>query len=263
MSIQIGKVLKIVLFVLLAAYTFYYHSGFFSSGEVRSVIAEHENVYDSQLSQTKLSTKFASEGGGAESSAPTVDVSLAAYRRALDWDSLHGYYSQEDYDIYASYDENTLQSLSATGDVKAMYVLANLYIKQGGKREDVVGLFKKMAVYGATASLPQLASYAEIDMLKSQSDKTPETRIQGVVNILAYYKLAELRGDPRASSVNAYKAIYKSRYGEELLLTKEQLDLVDEKARSIYSELQQERYNIGLGEFDNSTHQWVDLIYKK
>lgn len=190
-------------------------------------------------------------------------LTLAEYQELDRWDKTHGYFTQQEDQVYESYSEQTLKDLSAEGDVQAMLVLASYYLTKDYQPQEARNQLYKAAVFGATAALPALADRAQIEILRGESDKTPEGRQAGVTEIMAYYKVASMRGNPRASIpyINSFKKTYQRRYGEELVLTREQLNQIDQRAQEIYNELQENRRKLGLGDFDNSTPASVKKDY--
>lgn len=247
-----------VVGIMLMAYTYFMHQ--------RSLVDQPDSTLAKQIVTHKASVedqdnKKPSEKGLIEISPENVvdpkraKIELPEYQELMRWDSEHGYMSREDSQVYQSYSEQTLKDLSNAGDVKAMMALGLYYIEKDNRPDDSNAQFHKAAVYGATVALTYLASQAQIDMIATEADKTPEGREQGVTEIMAYYKVAAMRGDQGQSvaNINAYTTVYKVRYGQELSLDKEQLDEIDRKAKAIYDDLQKQRHDLGLGDFDNST----------
>lgn len=198
-----------------------------------------------------------------ESVSPSTERTIEQYNALADWNETRGYYSRADRDTYNSYSEDTLKSLSVSGDVKAMMVLASYYIQKDYRPDEAVQQLQRAAAFGATTALPRLGSMKEADVIASGSDKTEVGREAAVVDILAYFEVASMRGDPRASIpyLNAYKETYKMRYGNELVLTPELQTKISSKATEIYADLQRSRVELGLGSFDNFTNEEVNQHY--
>ncbi|HTF95976.1 MAG TPA: hypothetical protein VL995_07590 [Cellvibrio sp.] len=191
-------------------------------------------------------------------------ISFGEFRELMDWDSSRGYFSEADLETYKSYDEQTLKDLSNRGDIRAMRVLADFYIHRDFRPEEAHALDYRATVYGATATIPLLAEKAHLEMLKSDAYKDSLRREQGVIEVLAYYKVGAFRGDLRASAplIETYKARYRMFANEELAISPELLSKVDARAIQIYDELLQARRDLGLGDFDNSTPATVKDDYK-
>ncbi|PUA28528.1 MAG: hypothetical protein B0W54_19000 [Cellvibrio sp. 79] len=192
-------------------------------------------------------------------------LGLSEYQELVRWDDERGYISGNDMQIYQSYSEETLKDLSDSGDVKAMIMLGSYYIQKENKPEESAAQYHKAAVYGATSVFADLASKAQIDALSNETDKTDEGREQVVTEVMALYKVVAMRGDPRGSTanINAYQEVYKVRYKQELSLGEDQLNKIDLRAKAIYDELQKERHQLGLGDFDNSTPDVIKKSYSK
>jgi hypothetical protein len=253
--------------ILLFGYAFYLKH--------RSSINKPDNTFANEVithsvAQDKVPSLMPSDASGQVADQPdTVEaenesplMALADFQRLMHWDDEHGYYAASDLADYESYNEQTLKDLSASGDVKAMLVLSDYYILKDYRPLEARKYDYKAAVYGATTSFASLATQVHMEMLLREEDKTAEGLERGVIGMMAYYKVAAMRGDPRSRAhINAFKTIYKQRYKTELVLTQEQLDKIDIKAKAIYDELQQERYALGLGDFDNSTHESIKKDY--
>ncbi|HTF95977.1 MAG TPA: hypothetical protein VL995_07595 [Cellvibrio sp.] len=192
-------------------------------------------------------------------------ISFVEYRELIDWNNSRGYFSEDELDTYKAYDEKTLKDLSESGDIRAMLVLSDFYIHQDYRPYESTALDYKATVYGATSTIPLLASRVQLEMVKNDGYKDPLRREQGVIEVLAYYKVAARRGDPRASvpHIDIFKNTYRTFAKEELTISPELLDKVDITANEIYEQLIQTRRNLGLGEFDNSTPTTVQDDYRK
>jgi hypothetical protein len=190
-------------------------------------------------------------------------LDLPEYQELVGWNNQRGYISAEDMQIYESYSEETLKDLSTSGDVKAMLVLGRYYLTKDYRPQESAAQFHKAAVYGSTVALVHLALSAQADLLRDEAYKTAEGQAQDAIESMALFKVAAMRGDLRGSfaNINAYKEVYKVRYKQELVIGQEQLDKIDLRAKAIYDELQQERYQLGLGDFDNSTPEVLKKSY--
>lgn len=195
-------------------------------------------------------------------------ISFAEYRELMDWEAARGYFSADEIEAYQSYDEQTLKNLSDEGDIKAMVILSSYYIQKDYRPEEARAMDYKAAVYGATSVFSDLSDSAHADMLRNEvideAYKNPQHREAGVIEVLAYCKVAAMRGDPRASisTINAYKGVHKIRTGHDLSLSPEMLNKIDNRAKEIYDELVHARHELGLGEFDNSTPETVKKDYE-
>lgn len=263
MGLAFKKIIRpamVVVGIMLMAYTYFMHQRSLvdqpDSTIAKQIVTHeaHEANVENQSSETEPERTVV-EKSPSEVDSKRVKLDLPEYQKLLRWDSERGYMSREDSQVYQSYSEQTLNDLSNAGDIKAMMTLGLYYIEKDNRPDESNAQFYKAAVYGATVALAYLASQAQIDMIAAEADKNPQGREQGVAEIMAYYKVAAMRGDQGQSvaSINAYTAVYKARYGQELSLDKKQLDEIDRRAKVIYDDLQKQRHDLGLGDFDNST----------
>ncbi len=180
-------------------------------------------------------------------------LDLPEYQALVRWQEERGYIAGEDYQTYQSYSDEALKDLSNSGDVKAMLVLGANYTRER-MPEESHAQFRKAATYGSTVALTHLATDAQAQAMRNDTDKTPEGRERLVTEVMALQKVASMRGDASGSmsNINAFKETYKTLYKEELKISSEQLNQIDARAKAIYLELEQERHKLGLGDFDNS-----------
>lgn len=270
MVIGLNRPIKVVMLlagILFFAYAFYLKhrsatnkpDNTFANEIITHSVAQNE---ERSLISGDASGQVADQSVNVEAKKESPLMTLADFQRLMRWEDEHGYYSAREWADYESYGEQVLKDLSESGDVKAMLVLASYYIQKDYRPLEATKYNYKAAVYGATTPFPSLADDVQTDMLLREEDKTPEGREKGVIGMMAYYKVAAMRGDPRSRAyINALKTVYKIRYKEELVLTQDQLDKIDIKAKAIYEELAQARRELGLGEFDNSTHESIKKDY--
>lgn len=145
-------------------------------------------------------------------------------------------------DAYETYDNETLRQLGNTGDLRALHELAD--------RSETIAehnvILEKAAVFGSTQALDKLGLMTELTA--SLSDKTPEEKKPIVIESMAYYEAAVLRGDWEG----------KLTFGRSLLgkhpvdLTDEDYNTIQKRSQEIYNNIQAKRYELGLGDFDNS-----------
>lgn len=174
------------------------------------------------------------------------------------WDERIGYISKEDALIYEGYDENTLNVMLKNGDAHAAKALADKYVKKGDLEQAKLTYWKSAAL-GATSSLGDLAllnepaSFTEMDM--------PE-RKEKIIEVMATLKLAELRADLRTAVVvgKVVKLNFEANFGP-LNFDENEKAQISLRAKELYVELQKNRYESGLGEFDNETPTIIKHLY--
>lgn len=262
------NVVMLVIGLSLFAYAFYLKYRASLNKPDHSFAYEVINHETGVIQALSVDTSNASVKGGEEDKDKpkkfVPSITFAEYRELMDWERAHGYFSADESAVYESYDEQTLKNLSAEGDIKAMDILSHYYIQKDFRPDEARALDYKAAVYGATSVLAELSMNEHEDMILDEDYKNPQRREQGVIEVLAYCKVAAMRGDPRASisQISSYKGLYKLYTGEQLFLSPEMLDKIDIRAKEIYNELLRARRELGLGEFDNSTPETVKKDYE-
>lgn len=178
---------------------------------------------------------------------PTVSGSPANREEMDQWAYSRGFTGslsgkQQDYEAYSL---ETLETLAKGRDIHAMQTLA---ARLGGKAG--MALFRDAAVYGSTSALQSIAiridSSYDLAELEGQLSNEEMRKLQ--LESKAYYEVAGLRGDEetRLSGESRFTAIKKIEF------TKVEQQQINQRAKAIYDELQQQRTELGLGEFDNS-----------
>jgi len=173
------------------------------------------------------------------------------------WFAARGNYSffgPDSLSDYDGYDVETLTRLSDSGDLKAMHVLAN----RANNFADLKGVLLKAAVYGSTEALIQLGSLNENDE-GSLSEKPAEVQKAKVLTALAYYEVAQIRGD-WWGNIASGKSLTE-RY--KVSLTEQDKLLIKNLSEQIYNDLQARRSGLGLSEFDNSVPDSVIKFYEE
>ena len=166
---------------------------------------------------------------------------------------VYGFRGPDEQNDYKNYDVETLRKLSLSGDVRAMHVLAD-------KAETIAesnGILFNAAIHGSTGALSQIALSLETEF--DLVNKSVEERKPYVMESLAYYEAAQLRGD-WWGNILAGESLLK-RYPTDLsALDKSE---IQKRAQEIYDDLQQRRTQMGLGNFDNSVPDEVIKFYEE
>ncbi|HTF97127.1 MAG TPA: hypothetical protein VL995_13410 [Cellvibrio sp.] len=169
------------------------------------------------------------------------------------WTSSRGYVSTPwTGDSYDAYDDATLQMLAEKNqDLKAMIFLG---IRASG--EERIKWLNRAAVYGSSYALLWAGSgYAALHPTESEQVKKAN-----LIKALAYKKVLELRNDFYSSRGINIK-LYESKLG--ISLSDHDKALAEQKAQTLYSELESQRIQLGLGKFDNSVPPAVEAYYQK
>jgi len=150
---------------------------------------------------------------------------------------------------YDSYNIETLKSLAAQGDLKALDLLAWKYLKLKdiGK---AIYYYNKAAILGSTYALKVLGKISDTARAK---DKT-QTQTDAITE-LAYYQAGILRGD--TSLLLESESCIEVR---GLALSDEDKLFIQNMGAKIYADLKSERVALGLGKF-NSMPQTVRDFY--
>lgn len=221
-----------------------------------SIVATGQNDLDererSGLSVQNKAKAFSVYGTAQEEAEVKKWCSARGAKCALEW---------QDDKIYESYDITTLESLSNSGDVRAMTHLAERYAKDFiDKGEPDKGfelrnhLYFKAASYGSTDALLKLGLAAYTGTLRS-----PLQGRELALEALAYYEVAAVRGDRFGKLLLGSLPVKEN----ELVLTDADSAYIETRAEEIYQDLQRKRRELGLGEFDNDVPEPVKRYFDR
>jgi|GEM_PF-337192 len=179
---------------------------------------------------------------------PTISGSPANREEMDQWLYSRGYTSSlsgKD-EEYKSYSLETLKTLADGGDIHAMTALA----AKIHDRAQSTKLIKRAAVYGSTEALQLLAlrSDTNYDLAEYEGKLSVEDKRKLLLESMAYNEVAVLRGD----KVTWYYGESSFKNSRKIDFTETEWQQIKERAQVIYNELQQQRTELGLGEFDNS-----------
>ncbi|UUA71737.1 hypothetical protein [Cellvibrio sp. QJXJ] len=205
----------------------------------------------SPLSVPKIATQFETFFGDPADAAEITK-----------WYAERGkFISAEGESEYISYNQETLEKLAESGDIRAMQMLAKIYMDREHFERYGFDAAKKQywnaAVHGSTEALIALATLEKTtvyDLATDEADKKSKA-----LEVLALYKAVELRGDlwSPENQVPTFKEMNR------ITLSEAELAAVDQRARQIYSHLQQQRSEMGLGDFDDSMPESVKKFFEK
>ncbi len=198
---------------------------------------------------------------------PLDGLSQADAYENMQWHKDRGNFTEQEAAAYQGYSDETLQQLINTHDILATTVMADRLLDRR-ERNRARETYYLAAVQGSTAALVSLSILAEPDheLGETLEDRKVIHR-HATIERLAIFKTLAMRGDIRgaASRIQSLKDRYPlmTLYtdGQELVLSPEEQTYIDERAVQLYDELQENRYRIGLGEFDNSTSRVEQLLY--
>jgi hypothetical protein len=170
------------------------------------------------------------------------------------WMEARGHYGPDDDSLneYKAYDLETLERLAEAGDLKAMVALGWLYlsVERYGRPDSLVkyeGIMKRAALYGSTAALGSLSSF----------QSKPEVTDEDLIERFAWAHVGTLRGDmwPSENAMSDAR-IYKFEFTDAAVTQ------IKARAHELYNQLEQQRIEMGLGNFDNSRPPEVDNLFR-
>lgn len=175
------------------------------------------------------------------------------------WYVEQGYYEFDDKNqSYLTYDQATLETLAAKGDLRAIDALAKLYMTEEYVRNNGLSpsrqQFWNAAMWGSTAAFVRLAIGHESGLLWA---KTEEEKRSTSLEVLALYGAGELRGEKWLNRDGA--GIFKKL--QNITLSDAEQKFVTTRAHEIIDKLQQERHKLGLDDFDNSVPPEVEKFF--
>lgn len=224
--------------------------------DVRSGEKEGKNRRSKSENNSGARSGFTNNRVNAEVSEPEVvieqleasDIERLEYIQTL-WREERGYFSQEDYEQYATYDDETLERLGDQGDLLALDIIADGYDSEG-RIEKAANVRWKAVVYGSTAALNDLVAMNEAQLLKEEDVDRKEI----VKSMLIHAEVSAIRGDNYSIWTSLMSL---NRSGIELS-EKEKND-ISSRAKSIYSKVEDRRRSMGLGSFINDSDPLTDI----
>lgn len=169
------------------------------------------------------------------------------------WFASKGYfdiYGLDDQNDYKNYDEATLEKLAKDGDIHAIHELA---VKQEhlDKRRN---LFYGAAVHGSTAAIMDIGTSIWVEA--NLDEKSEEEKKGVILESLSFYHAAYLRGDSWAllNAGSSLLALHPTN------LSQSDVEQIKRRGSEVYTEIQNNRNQLNLGVFDNSTPAAVKLF---
>lgn len=150
---------------------------------------------------------------------------------------------------YEKYDLATLKIMVDSGDVLAQAQLAEHYYGDDHKRE----IYKAMAM-GSTSAVTRRGATLMSEYEDSNNDAQ---RNETLIEVLGLYEMGALRGDPYNQIVTQDWFIKK----HAIQLTEQDKIAIKQRGKEIYNEVQQQRFELGLDEFDNTVPEAVSNYY--
>lgn len=183
----------------------------------------------------------------------------------IQWHADRGYFSEDEQETYRNYDLPTLEAMSKNGDTHALSELGDRHIEQGDIK-NAEKYYWDAAAAGSTAVLGKLAHIStepEFSLNETREERSA-LRKAGTIEALAILKLSATRGDYNASIgvAKTIKSGYEILEKKPLILSDEELMIIDSRAAEIYRDLQNSRQEMGLNDFDNSSSKILYETHK-
>lgn len=235
------------------------------------LIVQNVPLFKSYVLQQGNSIKVTNEAGtGMQSNQKVFSSTANGFHNLLwktpeqmaefdKWIEVNGYTGKISDDLeYNSYSLETLQKLVDGGDVRAMLVLGKkMYTIPGQGFNSAKRLYRQAAIYGATNAINEIGILTYIHKIGgSFRPLSPEEEREAWLETLPWYELAKLRGDRWGLN-----QINRKLNRSSVNLSPEDWDQIRENGRKLYQTLQEQRFSLGLGEFDNSEPEGVKMFY--
>lgn len=180
----------------------------------------------------------------------------AQKEQLLRWKAERGWHDLLSEDLngapdYRTYSRDMLEQLGEQGDLRALHALSRLPISPV-ERQNVL---TKAAVHGSTFALFQLSNGVNAAP-NYEPNPTEERKRQATLEALAYVEVARMRGEGGLvdAKVKEIEQTFQSP------LTESEVKLLENRIEEIYNNLANERRQLGLPEFDNSTHPLAEAF---
>ncbi len=156
--------------------------------------------------------------------------------------------------LYETYDKEALELLGEGGDIRALQALAG----KADNLDEADYFLEKAAIYNSTAALGRIGSgHSTHASLRAHSMPLEEQKSL-YIEAMAYYEASQIRGDWKPL-LDIGDHTRKLAGG---LLTEADKPHIQKRAREIYDDLQARRYELGLGDFDNTVPEAVMRDYE-
>jgi len=167
------------------------------------------------------------------------------------WEQERGYLlkDRQKNEEYKSYDIPALQIMVDSGDVLAQAEIVRRAYGEARTRE----IYKALAM-GSTSAVMSLGVQLEVSY---EDARTDDARQNLVKELFAVYEMGALRGDRYNQIVLQNEFIKK----HNIQLTEEDKKAIKQRGKELYNEIQQQRFELGLDEFDNSVPPEVSNYY--
>lgn len=167
---------------------------------------------------------------------------------------------------YALYDEATLLDMANSGNTMAMKALWFRYLAEDlpeyvQKRNE---LATKAIIYGDREMFMHMPELVSAQDRVSAQNITPEERHSAQIETLAHSEFMGLRGslDAKYNQQTVFFRVY-SKPDSPIRLTETDKVAIRLRAKEIYDNYEQKRFELGLGSFDNSVPDGMKKLFER
>ena len=244
-------------FFYLKNYTFLFDEKMNKSEHLHTLAnAENSTNFKSEISPTKTPDNLTKNTPGKSNSLEWNPDDPQLKAQLNSWYESRGWFETIDSnttDDYRTYTKETLQQLANDGDIRALQLLASR-----ASKSEFEPLLTKAAIHGSVFAFSMFSnaimSHGGITEHSNRLEKLPL-----IIEAAAYGEVAKMRGNFLISG-DSDIAYLESTYG--INLTAEENQTVLTRAREIYTSLESQRINMGLGKFDNTIPPIVQAYYR-
>lgn len=212
-----------------------------------------------------VTTEKKLSGNGFDSDVPAG----SAPRSAADVAVIQSWFEQVGFSLGAektyenTYSDDQLLAMANAGDVIAFDALSKRCLNRG-EVDRAFELAKKSIAYGSLNGISMIASgYTPILYEDDSLDMRREAK-EKFKRKLVYLELMKLRGAGKLYAVhvdtNVIMDNFKGVYKEEVPLSVSDYIEISANSKALYDSYQEERYMLGLGDFDNEMPKEVDEL---
>lgn len=154
-----------------------------------------------------------------------------------------GYFSDEQKEVYVSYDTETLEALGDQGDLVALNILAKRYHYKDKNETKAMETYFKSVLFGSANAAVSLAIISRGKAKASYDDNSAESRLY-IYNSIAWYKIASMMGDKRVEEF-----MLSSLQVDGITLNEQEWEKVNYQAEAAFTKLNEKRIELGLSEY--------------
>ncbi len=195
-----------------------------------------------RLSEAESSTRSVEEDKRDRAGERKGETAKLSAEEIFERNSERGYYFRDAAQSYESYPDQVLEDLAEQGDQIATMELIGRLSGSAANNEKVYQLADRGIAYGSTILFTLYASD-----LEREFKQNPDANRHSLLEAMAFLKTCVLRGDG-GCQVTMDELVREY----ELVPSVEEQHFIEERSLSIYSQYQELRYEMGLGDFDNS-----------